>query len=257
MRTRDCIVSRLRTVGRRLAVLVLVGSAGLASGADRSATPTTPTPPNLQVLEGRYYWGNGLAYNFDLSLKPGGDYKTKWHSCLHALGEASGNWHLSSNSIVFSPAIECEMLKTRIEKLPVEKHGDEWGLVPTDIQDGDALGQQRIRRSVKFQRIDTLSRWAGVWESENGAMGEFHTVELRKEGDFSWFFRDEPLGAEDTYRGKWHIQDDALHVLFLSGSTKSGEKITPKRSNLILNMSHSRESLIQADHSGFRLERRK
>jgi hypothetical protein len=90
---------------------------------------------------------------------------------------------------------------------------------------------------------------------KNGAMGEFHTLHLRKDGEFSWIFRDEALQAEDRYEGKWHVEDATLHLSFVRGQTKSGESITRKQSKMVLSMSFDRQSLTLP--GGSRLERTK
>jgi hypothetical protein len=162
-----------------------------------------------------------------------------------------------SPASAFTPPLEGEMLKGRLESLDVVRVRDEWILVPTEPQDREFYEKERITPFSCFQRIDTPSRWAGIWHYENGVMGEFHTLHLRKEGDFSWVLRDEPLRAEDTYQGKWQILDGAVHLSFVSGQTKSGEPITPKQRSIVLSMSFDRESLIQGGKSDFRLERTK
>jgi hypothetical protein len=117
-----------------LAVIIVVGG-GMASGAEAKGTATPESPPNAEAVEGSYYRGRGLAYNLDLSLKTGGKYTAKWHSCLYKSGQASGTWKLSGERIIFTPPVEGEMLKSPLKSVDVRKFGEEWILVPADQQD--------------------------------------------------------------------------------------------------------------------------
>lgn len=119
------------------------------------------------------------------------------------------------------------MLKNPLKRVDIRKFGDEWILVPTDQQDREFCEKEGVTPFSVFQRIDTHARWSRTWHYENGTMGEFHTLQLGKEGDFSWIFRDEPLQVEDTYHGKWQVEDGTLHLSFVSGQTKSGVPIAP------------------------------
>jgi len=217
----------------------------------------TQAAPNEKAIEGSYYRGRGPAYNLDLTLEAGGKYKATWHSCLYKSGGASGAWTLSGGRVIFTPPMEGEMLKGRLESADVLKSGEQWVLVPTNQQDREFYRTNGVTSFSCFQRIDTASRWAGDWHYENGAMGEFHTLHLRKEGDFSWILRDEPLRTEDTYPGTWQVRGDTLRLSFANGRTRSGETIIPKQRTLTLSMSFDRESLIQAGNGDFRLERTK
>ena len=220
------------------------------------AKGTLETPSNARAIEGAYYRGNGLSYNLALTLKAGGQYTAKWDSCLYKSGEASGTWKLSDKRIRFEPAIEGEMLRGRMEALDVLKFEGEWILVPV------ADGEQRFHDTLyetegvtalsSFQRIEL----AGDWHFEKGVMGEFQELELHRQRTFTWVIRDEPLQARDTYHGKWQIRDGALHLLVVSGQTKSGEPTMTRQSTYVFSITPDRESLL-LQNTDFRMKRTK
>lgn len=220
------------------------------------AKGTLETPSNARAIEGAYYRGNGLSYNLALTLKAGGQYTAKWDSCLYKFGEASGTWKLSDRGILFAPAIEGEMLRGRLETLDVLKFEGEWILVPV------ADGEQRFHDTLyetegvtalsSFQRIEL----AGDWHFEKGVMGEFQELELHRQRTFTWVIKDEPLQTRDTYQGKWQIRDGALHLLVVSGQTKSGEPTMTRQSSYVFSITPDRESLL-LQNTDFRMKRTK
>ena len=255
MKTPTAIVTRIAAVSRAVAVIISLGLC-VAYGADEKEKGTPEAPPNPQALEASYFRGKGLAYNLHLTLEAGGKYKARWHSCLYKPGEASGTWSLTDNRITFTPPMEGEMLLGRVEKLDVLKSKGEWILVPTDERDRQFYEKEGVTRFSCFKKIDSPSNLVGTWHYENGVMGEFHTLDLHKEGDFSWVLRDEPLQAEDTYRGEWKVVAGAVHLLFQEGRTKSGTPITPQKSEMVLSIvPDDLESLSLPGESDFRFVR--
>lgn len=217
---------------------------------------TPERPLNAQAIEGGYYRGNGLSYNLELTLKPGGQYTAKWDSCLYKSGKASGTWKLSHKRIVFAPAMEGEMLRGRLETLDVLNFKGEWILVPVADAERkfyDTLYEtEGVTPLSSFQRIEL----AGAWHFENGVMGEFQELELHKQRTFTWVIRDEPLQTKNIYRGKWQIRNGALHLLVMSGQTRSGEPTMTRQSTYVLSITSDRESLL-LQNSNFRMNRTK
>ena len=226
------------------------------TGTKLPAKGTPERPTDATAIEGAYYRGNGLSYNLELALKPGGEYTARWDSCLYKGGEASGTWKLSDRRIFFAPAIESEMLRGRLETLDILKFEGEWILVP--VADGerkfhDALYEREgVTPLSCFQRMEL----AGEWYFEKGAMGEFQELELHRQRTFTWVIRDEPLRTRNTYHGKWQIRDGALHLLVVSGKTHSGEPATTRQSTYLFSITPDRESLA-LQNTEFRMKRTK
>jgi len=223
---------------------------------------TPEAPANTQAIAGAYYRGNGLSYNLELMLGPGGEYTAKWDSCLYKPGKASGTWKLSDRRIVFAPAMEGEMLRGRLESLDVLKFEGEWILVPVADagEEGNAgrkfhdtlYEKEGVTPLSCFQRIEL----AGDWHFGNGAMGEFQELKLHRQRTFTWVIRDEPLNARDTYEGKWQIRDGALHLQVISGQSESGEPRMTRQSIYVFSIAPDRESLL-LQNAELRLKRGK
>jgi hypothetical protein len=253
MKTQTAIMKFIAAVSKAVAVIMVPC---VVSGAEEQETGKPETPPNVAALAGSYFRGRGLGYNLHLTLEANSKYKAKWHSCLYKSGEASGDWSLSDKRITLTPPMEGEMLQSRVESLEVLAFKGQWILLPTDQRDRQFYEKDGVTRFSCFQRPDAPSNVVGTWRYENGLMGEFHMLDLRKEGDFSWVLRDEPLLAEDTYRGQWQVRDGAVHLAFLSGQTKTGEPITPQKSKMVLSIvPDDLESLLLPGKNEFRLER--
>ena len=220
------------------------------------AMGTPETPADAKAIEGAYYRGNGLSYNLELTLKADGRYTAKWDSCLYKSGEESGTWKLSDKRILFAPAIEGEMLRGRLETLDVLKFEGEWVLVPTadaEQKFHDALYERvGVTPLSCFQRVE----FAGDWQFENGATGEFQELKLHRHRTFTWVIRDEPLQTRNTYHGKWQIRDGALHLSIVSGQTESGEPTTTRQSNYVFSIAPDRKSLLLRN-TDFRMTRTK
>jgi hypothetical protein len=251
---------KLRGGFKRLLTVAWTTAVGLLCAADSSLTKEkdalTPSP-NVDDVKGFYYRGSGLAYNIDLILKAGGTYSARWHSCLYKAGEATGKWVLSSNRISFIPPIEGEMLKRPLSSVNAIKSDNEWVLVSSDAEGPKTFEREGITPYSCFQRIDVRTRWAGTWHLAFGAMGEFHTLTLQPSGEFVWLMRDEPLRAQDTYRGQWEVRNDRLLLSFISGRTNLGEALVPKKSKAVLLMSSDRQSLSMEGNSEARFEKSK
>jgi hypothetical protein len=238
-----------------LTSLIYAADSGSAPGNSEKEKGFPQAPPNAQALAGTYYRGRGLAYNLELALQLNGEYTAKWDSCLYKPGVAAGKWSLSDKQITFTPPMEGEMLRGPIETLTILKFKSEWILVPTDEQSRRFYDQEGVTSFSCFQRTDL----AGTWQFDNGLMGEFHTLKLDKRLTFSWFLRDQPLRAEDTYYGTWQVRDGTVCLSFISGQAKSGKPLTPTQRMMVLSIAPDRQSLSSLGdaEAGFRLERTK
>jgi hypothetical protein len=272
------MIKRTRTVLRTIvgvtAALMLqsVGTSAAENSQKKSEEPTgklpvekgTPEAPvNAPAIEGVYYRGNGLSYNLELTLRPGGEYTAKWDSCLYKAGKVSGTWKLSDKRIVFAPAMEGEMLRGRLEALDVLKFKGEWILVPiidvTDVADAADAGRRFYDTLYEREGVTPLSCFqrielAGDWHFENGAMGEFQELKVHRQRTFTWVIRDEPLNARDTYEGKWQIRDGALHLEVVTGQNESGESRMTRHRSYAFSISPDRESLV-LQNADFRMKR--
>ncbi len=231
---------------KTLVVFSLLGL-GTTARPDGIEKATAEAPPNAQAVAGSYYKGTGLAYNLNLTLQPSGEYTAAWDSCLYKPGKAAGQWRLSDKRITFTPPMEGEMMRGSIETVEILKLRGEWVLLPIDNQSLKLYDRDGVTPFSCFQKVDL----AGHWSFANGVMGEFHTVELRKERTFSWVLRDEPLHAEDTYHGTWQVRDGAVHLSFVSGQTKSGDPLKPRQRTLVLSVGND---ALTGD-AGLKLER--
>jgi hypothetical protein len=113
-----------------LAILMLGACVSAAAEGKQKGTPETP--PNAEAVVGDYYRGNGTSYNVYLTLKADGSYTADWQGCLGKYGEASGQWALKGQQIVFQPAEEKDMMRGHLKVLDVLKFKGAWILVPAD-----------------------------------------------------------------------------------------------------------------------------
>jgi hypothetical protein len=92
-----------------LAMVVLSLSVLIACFSQRISLalwPTDPVPANSfadPMLVGRYYDGDGLGVNLNLSLRGDGTYSCSWTGCLGDYGSTQGNWGRLGDTIHISP----------------------------------------------------------------------------------------------------------------------------------------------------------
>ena len=95
---------------------LVCGSAMLCIAA---AAPITES-----ALVGKWYTGDGLGYNVDLTLRADSSYDAVWTGCLGTYGTAKGRWHFDGRKLTFAPTDEKDMMRNHLRTLTVipDKH---------------------------------------------------------------------------------------------------------------------------------------
>ena len=96
---------------------------------------------------------------------------------------------------------------------------------------------------------------AGDWRHANGVMGEFDYLALEADHEFTWVHEDEPLRIRDTYRGRWEVADNELHLSVMAGRTWVGLPADAMARDIVLTIISEDGETVLAGDKDFRLER--
>ena len=86
----------------RLAIAVVLVPLSLLAGPVHSEKPEPIT--GVEQIAGTYYLGDGLGFNFTLTLDPRGTFSYTWQGCLGTYAEASGSAFLRNGELVLEPS---------------------------------------------------------------------------------------------------------------------------------------------------------
>jgi len=110
------------------------------------------TPPEAQMVVGRYHRDERLGYEIMLTLRENGTYSAQWRSSRGRIGSASGDWMLSNERILLRPKRETEKARGRLKTLNVLKYRGEWIFVSTS--DKEFYEKHGVSRGACFRRSD-------------------------------------------------------------------------------------------------------
>ena len=149
---------------RLLASLVLVSALTAASQAQTAAD-----------LADDWYTGDGLGFNFDLTLAAPGTFEVTWRGCLGVYGSAEGTWAITEDQVAFTLEEGADdIFKRNLTAADIVSHEGHWLLVPESEREW--FKEWGVVRQSCFTTRETRATPFTVSEAGRGAPPGYLTM---------------------------------------------------------------------------------